>query len=65
MENRIRQRRKQMKLTQKQLSESSGIPASTLNEVENGKKEPKVYTALQIAQALECSVEYLFPLELS
>lgn len=61
--NKIKQRRKMMKLTQKQLSEIGGIPASTLNEVENGKKEPKVYTALYIARALECSVEYLFPLD--
>lgn len=48
-----------MGLTLAQLAVRSGIPASTISEIEHGA-EPRVVTAICIAKALGLSVEELW-----
>lgn len=50
-------------LTLAQLARKSGIPASTISEIEHGA-EPRVMTAIYIARALEFTVEELWPVQM-
>ena len=52
MTNKVKYRRMELHMSQKELSEKCGIPASTLNEIEKQLHEPKVSTAIRIARAL-------------
>lgn len=61
VENNVKKYRRARKLTLEQLAEKSGIPVSTINDIEHGA-EPRVVTALYIAKALETTVENLWPL---
>lgn len=60
MENRVRQYRHRLNLTLVQLSEMTGIPVSTLSDIERGT-EPGVSSAIRIAKALHVSAERLWP----
>ena len=60
VENRIKERRKELGLTQEQLSEKSGISQSAISEIENGVHLPNVEEALDLAEALYTSVEKIF-----
>ena len=60
MENKVRDRRQRLELTQAQLAACSGVPESTISEIETGKRTPGVDVALALAKALHCTVEYLF-----
>ncbi|TMP70434.1 XRE family transcriptional regulator [Pseudoalteromonas sp. S1609] len=56
--NRIKERRKELKLTQVKLSEMIGIAQQSLQKIENGTtKNPRNIQAL--AKALECPPEFL------
>lgn len=59
VENYVKKYRQAARLTLNQLSERSGIPVSTLNDIEHGA-EPRVITAIQLARALGTSVEKLW-----
>lgn len=61
VENNVKKCRKARKLTLEQLSEKSGIPVSTINDIEHGA-EPRVITAICLAHALGTAVEKLWPL---
>ncbi|WP_137113588.1 XRE family transcriptional regulator [Mesorhizobium sp. GR13] len=52
----IRQTRKRLKLTLKDLSERSGLPVSQLSKLENGKQRISVDVALKIAGVLHVPV---------
>lgn len=60
MEIRVRQKRKEKYMTQKQLAEASGIGQSTISEIEELGRVPHVDTALYLARALDLLVEDLF-----
>ena len=60
VENNVKERRKELGMTLEQLSQESGVPVSTLSDVERGI-EPKVKTAQRIAHALGRSVDDLWP----
>ena len=60
VENCVRKYRKAAKLTLHQLADRSGVPVSTINDIERGA-EPRVITAIRIAQALGVRVEKLWP----
>lgn len=60
VENKVKDRRKELGMTLEQLSQESGVPVSTLSDVERGI-EPKVKTAQRIAHALGSSVDDLWP----
>lgn len=59
VENYVKQYRKAAGLTLAQLEALSGVPVSTINDIERGA-EPRVITAIQIAKALKTSVEKLW-----
>jgi hypothetical protein len=55
----IRRLRQKKGLSLKELAEKSGLSHSYLNEIEKGKKYPKVEKLLGLAQALEISIDEL------
>ena len=56
----IKERRLELGLTQKQLGEKSGIGKGTICNYETGISEPDENNILAIANALECDINYLF-----
>lgn len=56
----VRERRKQKRMTQAELSEQVGVSRQTIIAVEQGDYAPSVYLALKIARALDGTVEELF-----
>ena len=60
-QNHVRKYRQAARLTLAQLSESSGLPISTISDIEHGA-EPRVITAIILARALDTCVEQLWPI---
>lgn len=60
MENSVKLRRIKLGMTVRDLAAVSSVPASTISEVETGKREPGVITAILLARVLQCRVEDLF-----
>lgn len=57
---RVKSIKKEKGITNETLSQRSGIPIGTLGKLLSGfTEEPKLSTAIAIAEALECSLEYL------
>lgn len=52
----IKYLRKQKNMTQKQLSEKTGLAVITIQQYEAGKYSPKHYNLIKLATALECGV---------
>lgn len=61
IENNVKKYRHAAGLTLAQLVEASGIPISTLADIEHGA-EPRVITAICLSKALNASVEQLWPI---
>lgn len=57
--NRIRELRKQAKITMKQLGLILGLAESTISQYETGKREPDHKTLLKISEYFHVSVDYL------
>lgn len=57
--SRIKERRKQKKLTLKQVEQFTGISNGNLSEIERGIKTPSVSSLIKITAALECSADDL------
>jgi transcriptional regulator with XRE-family HTH domain len=60
VKNYVKEIRQAAGLTLAQLADLSGIPVSTINDIEHGA-EPRVVTAICLARALNTSVEKLWP----
>lgn len=60
VKNHVRAYRQAARLTLTELAVLSGVPVSTINDIEHGA-EPRVITAICIAKALKVSVERLWP----
>ena len=58
--NRLKARRKELLLTQKQVAEMLGIKWQVYQQYEYGKKLPNVLLAIKIANALKTTVEGLW-----
>ena len=56
---RIKERRKELNLTQLDIKSKVGISSGNLSDIENGNRLPAASTLLQLAKALECSVDYI------
>jgi putative transcriptional regulator len=61
--NRLRQVRLQKRLTQESLADAVGVTRQTIIAVEKGKFVPSAKLALELALALDVSVQDLFWLE--
>ena len=62
-ENRLRQRRHSVGLSQKQLADMAGITRQAVCAVEANQYSPATSVALQLARALRCRVEDLFSIQ--
>lgn len=60
IENRLLEIRKSRRMTLRQLSEISAVSRSDINRIERGETDPRISTALLLADVLECSVDNLF-----
>ena len=58
--SRIRERRKQVGLSQQLLADSAEVSRQTIVSMEQGNYGPSVYLALRVASALDSSVEDLW-----
>lgn len=57
--SRISQKRKELKITQKQLSELIGISNTHICSIESGEKTPSLETLLKICNVLGITIDYL------
>ena len=60
MKNRIEQLRKDQGMTQQQLASSLGVSRQTIISLENGKYNPSLKLAMDIAKVFNTQVEDLF-----
>lgn len=60
MKIKVWQKRHEKNLTLQRLSEISGIPKSTISDIENENVEVKLYQLERIAMALKCRISDLF-----
>lgn len=60
MENRIRDRRKILGLSQEELAKKCGVSRQTVNAIENNKYDPTLSLAFSLANELQITVDELF-----
>lgn len=63
MKNRIKELREGKKLTQKELAVEVGVSRQAINAVENGKFEPSIWLAYDLATFFNQSIEEIFYFE--
>lgn len=63
MKNRIKELREGKKLTQKELATELGVSRQAINAVENGKFEPSIWLAYDLATFFDQSIEEIFYFE--
>lgn len=63
LENNLRSYRKAAGLTQFQLAQRCGTTYVSINRYEAGVRIPKIIVARKIAQALNCQVEDIWPVD--
>ncbi|WP_304683096.1 helix-turn-helix domain-containing protein [uncultured Clostridium sp.] len=57
--DRIRERRKFLKLSQENLANEIGVSASFISDIENGRRKMSLETMIKISIALDTSLDYL------
>jgi len=57
--DRLRQRRKELKLTQKQIAKSAKVSPSSVTQWESGDTSPKGENLFSVCRALQCSPDWL------
>ena len=60
MENCIRERRKELGLSQEELAKRCSVTRQTVNAIENNKYDPTLALAMRLARLLGQPVEELF-----
>lgn len=60
MENVIRERRKELGLSQEELAKRCGVTRQTVNAIENNKYDPTLALAFALAGVLGLTVDELF-----
>lgn len=60
MKNRVKELRKNKKLTQEELADLIGISRQAINAIEKEKFDPSLPTAFKIAKLFKISIEKLF-----
>ena len=60
MENIIRNRRKELGLSQEELARRCGVSRQTINAIENNKYDPTLSQAFRLASELLLTVDALF-----
>lgn len=57
--DRIRERRKFLKLSQENLANEIGVSVSFISDIENGRRKMSLETMIKISIALDTSLDYL------
>ncbi len=60
MKNRIREKRKELGLSQEELAKRCGVSRQTVNAIENDKYDPTLALAFRLARELGTAVDVLF-----
>lgn len=60
MKNTIREKRKEIKLSQDELAKKAGVTRQTINAIENDKYDPSLKLAFQLAAILQIRIDELF-----
>ena len=60
MENIIRNKRKELGLSQEELGKKCGVSRQTVNAIENNKYDPTLALAFCLAKELQITVDELF-----
>ncbi len=60
MENIIRNKRKELGLSQEELAKKCGVSRQTVNAIENNKYDPTLALAFCLAKGLQITVDELF-----
>ncbi|MFV0560833.1 MAG: helix-turn-helix transcriptional regulator [Enterococcus sp.] len=60
MENRIKEKRKTLKLSQADLAKKCGVTRQTINAIENNKYDSTLSLAFRLAEELGVTVDDLF-----
>ena len=60
MKNTIREKRKQLGLSQEELARRCGVSRQTINAIENNKSDPTLSLAFSLAAELSTTVDALF-----
>ncbi len=60
LNTKIREYRARFNISQIELAEKVGVRRETIGNLENGKYNPSLKLAMDIAKVFECSVEDLF-----
>ncbi len=60
MKNTIREKRKQLGLSQEELARRCGVSRQTINAIENNKYDPTLSLAFSLAAELSTTVDALF-----
>jgi molybdate-binding protein/DNA-binding XRE family transcriptional regulator len=63
IENRLREKRQALALSQKRLADLAGITRQAISALESDQYSPATSVALQLARALDCRVEDLFSIK--
>jgi len=63
MNNRIRELRKTLRLSQEDLAEECNVSRQTINAIENNKYDPSLLLAFSLAKVLKVTVDELFLFE--
>ena len=64
MKNRVKEFRKNQKLTQEELAQLIGISRQAINAIEKEKFDPSLPTAFKMAKLFKTSIEKLFLFEI-
>lgn len=56
---RIKQRRKELKITQPQVAEQTSISSGNLSCIENGKYLPSAVALIELSKILDCSIDWM------
>jgi putative transcriptional regulator len=60
LNNRIRELRKELKISQEELAKLCGVSRQTINAIENNKYDPSLELAFRLAKHLRTTVDRLF-----
>lgn len=56
---RIKERRKALKITQTQIQENTSISSGNLSCIENGKYLPSAIALMELSKILDCSIDWI------
>lgn len=60
MENRIKEKRQELKISQADLAKKTGVTRQTINAIENNKYDPTLSLAFKLSAELDITVDELF-----